>query len=107
MKITKSELKQLIREALKEELARAKPLTESPKKANRAFMKVQDFIVDSLGWDIIDCTQEDDYSMLLKCDINGNDDTEALEDFCYDVNVEASVMDSGSSDYDLRVYLNY
>lgn len=101
----KSELRQMIREAIKEELSK-KSLQESSSKAYKAMMKVQGYITDKLGWDIIDCQQDDEYSMLLKCDVNGNDDIDDLENYCDSLAVEVSVMDSSSSAYDVRVYLS-
>lgn len=72
-----------------------------------AMMKVQEYIQSTLGWDIIDCQQDDEDSMMLKCDTNGNEDLDGLEDYCASVNVEVSIADSNSRAYDVRVYLNY
>ena len=86
----------------------SKRLTEANSKAYKAMMKVQGYIEDTLGWDIIDCQQDDEDSMMLYCDgIWDDEEIEALEDFVTDNNVEISIVDSGKSSYDYRVYLSY
>lgn len=107
-KITKSELKQMIREALREELDKKK-LHEagSSRKAYLAMMDVQRYIMDTLGWDIYDCQQDDAYSMMLRCTGN-KDDTDsvaALEDFAANCGLEVFI--EGRSAADFRVYLEY
>lgn len=72
-----------------------------------AMMKVQEYIENTLGWDIIDCQQDDEDSMMLYCDGTWDDDAiEELEDFASDNGVDISVVDSGKSTYDYRVYLS-
>ena len=106
--MTKSELREMIRECLREELAN-KSLTESPKKSYHAFMKVQDFIENLEGWEIIDCQQDDEFSMTLKCDVDYDieENVEAIEDFSRSVGVDASVNWSDHRGYDVIIYLSY
>jgi hypothetical protein len=72
-----------------------------------AMMEVQKYIQSTLGWDIIDCQQDDEDSMMLYCDGTWDDDAiKALEDFAADNGVEISIIDSRKSSYNYRVYLN-
>ena len=100
-------------------------LTESPKKAYNALMKVQAALASIPGWDIIDCTQEDSYSMLLKCDLDNSkgayvwyvDDNDEIESYtesveevdnlCAELGVSMDIYDSDSASYTVKVYLTY
>ena len=85
-------------------------LSESPGKAYRALMKAQTFIEETVGWEIVDCDQEDDYTMILKCDTPDDidDDAEAIEDFCWELGVDASInLTDSYTNYDVIIYLTY
>jgi hypothetical protein len=75
--------------------------------AYSSMMKVQEYIQSILGWDIIDCQQDDEDSMMLYCDGSWDDNAIVdLENFASDNGVDISVVDSGKSSYAYRVYLS-
>lgn len=94
--------------AVKEDSKRLTEAGGNSKKAYKAMMKVQGYIESTLGWTIIDCQQDDEYSMMLYC--NGSWDIEKIEtlkDVAADVDVEISIVSNAKSSYDYRVYLSY
>ena len=86
-----------------------KALTESADKAYSALMKVQDYIQNLEGWEIIDCQQDDEYSMTIKCDSEYDIEefVADIEEFSMNVGVDVSVNWSDHKGYDVIVYLNY
>ena len=108
MKLTKSELKSMIREALREELSKRR-LKESAMDSYNALMEVQRYIQNLEGWEIVDCDQDDDYSMALKCttpyDID--EDIQDIIDICRGEGVDFSINSSTRDGYDVIIYLSY
>lgn len=92
----------------REELSK-KPLTENAGKAYKALMKVQDFIQNFEGWEIVDCQQDDEYSMTIKCDTEYSFDEyiDDLEDFSQSCGVSADMYESNRKGYDVIIYLSY
>ncbi len=87
-------------------------LSENTKKAYSELMRVQRYIENIHNWEIIDCQQDDEYSMTLKCDIDNAkfDFEEAVSDiprYSETRGVEASINSSNRSGYDVIIYLSY
>jgi hypothetical protein len=98
-------------------------LTEaSSRQMYRAFMEVQDYIANMTGWTIIDCQQDSNDTMLLKCKLangvyvwyelsNGEyehtEEVEDLLDYAQECQVSVDIEDSDRDTYDIRVYLSY
>jgi hypothetical protein len=84
-------------------------LIESSAEAYKMLMQVQGYIENTEGWEIIDCQQDDEESMTLKCKVE-YDIEEAEEDIiefgrAHDVDVSINLSDRRG--YDVIVYLSY
>lgn len=90
-----------------------KSLTEGAESAYLAMMEVQKYVMDKLHWEIMDCRQDDPYSMDLKCitahGISPNaNKMKSFYAFCRKQGVELELDNpvNKNDPYDIRVCLD-
>lgn len=85
---------------------------ETLTKIYESLMDIQGYITDIPGWSIIDCVQDDDRTMTLKCVLpeksmlSYQKEVEKLEDLCNKIGVSINIVDSEKSTYDVIIYLS-
>ena len=123
MKITRTELKEIIRDILHEELYSNETI-DKKKKASQVFQIILSRFEETPGWERVDITQEDEYSMNIKYALD--DDTyiwrglfgrykytkeiESIIELCKALKLSFDLKENDSNfdnSYDVTVYLRY
>ncbi len=102
---------------------KARQLTEDADDAYAALMDAQEIIENLPGWTLVDCVQDDEYTMMLRCnlapdvyvwhetddgEVEYEEDVAEAEEQLRNLGVSLSIVDDEpSSNCDIRVYLSF